>query len=657
MQKLISTIVLSLMIVLVGTGYSKEPPLSTEKPEDLVVILRILPDVSSSTLSYVANLSEPERYEPFGTKSYKEIARLRYGVINDKICELMRKFNPQLHSFNVKPKDTVYLPAGPRWSFKVKLRLPVGSSISQELVLQSGYAGEKNLSEFFKANPGLDTILDSLPTDMKLIFPYVARVVAFRLKPEYASNKKEIEKKLNGLHGIKNIQIIPSPKMTHSLTEAHLASIPTGNYSSSDSHNWHYANLLYKNDQILISRKQEALVAVLDTGIPHKNNDSRLYDGVLWKRKLAEMPADMEEDDQSDNVYGAEFLSHGLMGFPEDDHQTDEESYHGTHVAGLLAGSLLSEEARKQLKASMKLMILKVVDHAGNPDVWAILDAIIYANKNNANIVNMSFELEGVAECIADTLKSQKNTLFVVSAGNAHVGRGHNIDAPGISIYPAKCSANFQNVITVAAHDEDGKLAFFSNWGKNTVDLAAPGLHVESLRPGSTQMLSGTSQAAALVSLSAALLYSAGVVNAADIKQLLITSANYDPDLKNIVRSEGRLNSAKALAVLHEDVIRLNTGELIYGKLQNRDPLQILSLNSPLPLRNVRKIIFNYSIKNSQSADLILSFNEKRLPDRLDRFEQAFYPDIFPLKIKQNDGQIREILRSQASELVLSLSN
>jgi hypothetical protein len=154
--------------------------------------------------------------------------------------------------------------------------------------------------------------------------------------------------------------------------------------------------------------------------------------------------------------------------------------------------------------------------------------------------------------------------------------------------------------------------------------------------------------------LAAALLRAAGVRDPADIRQRLITSAEYDPDLKGKVRSAGRLNIAKALAVLRGDVVQLNTGELVCGTLLDRDPLQIYSLGSPLDFRQVRKIIFNYSKEDPQKADLILSFNKKCTPDGLERFEQTL--DIFPLRVRQTDGTVRSIERSEARDLILHRS-
>jgi hypothetical protein len=621
--------------------------------------LRILPDVSQQTLAYVASLAEPELYQPSGQKTYKQIAREKYGVFNDKIATLMKQFN-HLHSFDAVPSRTVYLPAGPRWSFEPEMMLPAGSNVSNELVLRSGYAGEKSLRLFMEKNPKWAKMLDRLPANVKLKLPFVAQLVSYRLKSDYASSRREIEKKLNGLQGIKDAMIMPPLRMTPSVAEAHLSSLPPEARPAAADRFWFYDRLFGKSRQIAIPRQNKVIVAVLDTGIPLERDDPRLYGPFLWKNE-GEIPDNNYDDDNNgyvDDVHGVDMCpGQNLRGFPRDDNDNGD-MYHGTHVAGLLAGILLPEELRKQVQDSLLLMILKVIDKNGEAHYGAITDAIFYATRpeQQANIVNMSFDMLEPHPLLEFLIRLRPTTLFVVAAGNDPLG-GLNLDSAAIQIYPAQYSRDIPNLITVAAHGADGKLAPFSHWGEKTVDLAAPGVDVESLKPqglqtGITQKLSGTSQATPLVSLAAALLCAAGVRDPADIRQRLITSAEYDPYLKGKVRSAGRLNIAKALAVLRGDVVQLKTGELICGTLLDRDPLQIQSLRSPLDFRQVRKIIFNYySEEDPQKADLILSFNKKSTPDELDRFQETL--EIFPLRVRQADGTVRSIERGEVQDLVL----
>jgi len=649
-----TSVIFAILVVLAWAGNSEAPPLPPNA-EPLVVSLRIGPDATKEALSYVAELAEPVDHQPSGDKTYKQIAREKYGVFNNKIKTLMEKFNSRVTSFDAKPQSPVLLPAGPHWKFQTETRVPKGSNVAQELTVRSGYAGKKTLEQFNAVNPKLANNLENLPPGEKVRLPYVASVVSFRLKPEYVSKKGEIEQKLNSLPGIKDARIHTPPRMTPSLTEAHMASLG-GTGSGDQAGFWPYRALFGRGNQISWPHVNRAVVAVLDTGIPTKNDEPRFYDrGILWTN-TEEVPENGKDDDNNgyvDDIYGVNMLSRDFRGFPEDDNNEGDATYHGTHVAGLLAGVLLPEESRKLVQDSLRLMILKVIEKNGDVDIGAVHEALAYADSYQVNIVNMSFEMDQRSPALEAFLKRQENVLVVVAAGNTQVGtlRGLNLDGQDITKYPAQCSTRFRHLITVAAHDANGKLAPFSNWGENTVDLAAPGVDVESLQPGKTQRLSGTSQATPFVSLAAALLYAAGVRKPAELRQRLLTAADYDPDLKGKVRSAGRLNIAKALAVIDKDVIQLTSGELVAGELLRLDPLQISTLPTPLELSKVRKIIFNYSKENAEKADLIVSSKPSCDPDGLERFEETL--DIFPLRIRQSNGTERLVERSQARDLVL----
>lgn len=133
------------------------------------------------------------------------------------------------------------------------------------------------------------------------------------------------------------------------------------------------------------------------------------------------------------------------------------------------------------------------------------------------------------------------DTLIVAAAGNDH----KNDDKK--PVYPA--SYPDANVIAVAATDDHDHLADFSNYGKKTVDLAAPGDSIGSTYTGGDYVyMSGTSMAAPLVAATAAMLRKQESAPVKTIRKLLLNNVDDKKKLKDKVASGGRLNVRRALA-------------------------------------------------------------------------------------------------------------
>jgi subtilisin family serine protease len=134
-----------------------------------------------------------------------------------------------------------------------------------------------------------------------------------------------------------------------------------------------------------------------------------------------------------------------------------------------------------------------------------------------------------------------KKTLFVIAAGND----GTNNDvAPA-----APANVKTDNAITVAATLGRTKLASFSNYGAQMVDIAAPGVGIVSSIPGGGYLqLSGTSQASPYVAnLAGRILDANPNLTPLDIKQVLMNTVDKKPFLAQKVRSEGIANPDRAL--------------------------------------------------------------------------------------------------------------
>jgi subtilisin family serine protease len=149
---------------------------------------------------------------------------------------------------------------------------------------------------------------------------------------------------------------------------------------------------------------------------------------------------------------------------------------------------------------------------------------------------------------VNETLKASKvlvttapNTLFVIAAGND----GTNNDELPTS--PANIKMN--NTITVAATLDYTKIASFSNYGDKMVDVAAPGVGIESSIPGNQYLtVSGTSQASPFVANVAGLLVDSNPnLSNSDLKKILIETSDYKDFMSGKVASKGIVNTNRAI--------------------------------------------------------------------------------------------------------------
>ena len=126
-----------------------------------------------------------------------------------------------------------------------------------------------------------------------------------------------------------------------------------------------------------------------------------------------------------------------------------------------------------------KLMTVKVLDDQGAGTTGAVAEGIRYAAANGARIINLSLEgnTDDPRMRAAVEAAAAANVLLVCSAGNS------GIDVDRQPVYPVAIAA--PNVVGVAATepDEGRGLPDFSNYGRLTVPVAAPGVEVISTPP------------------------------------------------------------------------------------------------------------------------------------------------------------------------------
>lgn len=200
----------------------------------------------------------------------------------------------------------------------------------------------------------------------------------------------------------------------------------------------------------------DVIVAVLDTGINYNHRDlaPNMWDG------------------------GFTYPNHGYN-FVDNNKDPMGLNGHGTHCAGIIGAKGNDAKGVVGVCWQVKLMAVRVLDAAGSGTLEDIAYGIVFAVENGAHIINAS--LGGPdADFMKDAVEYARDNgvIIVAAAGN---------EATNISTdsYPAAYGAEgYNNVISVAAVDQKGILADFSNYGTSWVDIAAPGVDILSSWPG-----------------------------------------------------------------------------------------------------------------------------------------------------------------------------
>lgn len=207
------------------------------------------------------------------------------------------------------------------------------------------------------------------------------------------------------------------------------------------------------------------------------------------------------------------------------------DASHGTHVAGIIAANRDNSLGIKGVAAPVKIMVIRAVPNGDERDK-DIANAIRYAVDNGARIINMSFgKAYSPDKTIVDEAvryAGEKGVLLVHAAGND----GKDIDTG--KNYPTKRFADTKktadNWLEVGASAWGSGNTFvgnFSNYGRKTVDVFAPGVDLYSSVPDSEyRSMSGTSMAAPVVSGIAALIMAYYPnLTASQVRDIIMTSS------------------------------------------------------------------------------------------------------------------------------------
>lgn len=301
------------------------------------------------------------------------------------------------------------------------------------------------------------------------------------------------------------------------------------------------ANISFTNARKLfdkIENKKEVIVAVIDTGIDYNHVDLR---DSMWinKSEIKDNGIDDDHNGYVDDYYGYNFCDNNSSTY-----SSVTADLHGTHTAGII----VAKHGNGGIKGiaydpHIKIMSLKVLNEGLYGKVPAFIEAIKYAEKNGAEICNISLGNFSDNQELATTIRDSR-MLFVTASGNGVNYQGYNIDEN--PVYPA--SLGYDNVISVANLDMNGNLHQSSNFG-TTVDVAAPGTFILSTLPGDKYgFLTGTSVSTPMVTAVAAMIKSAcPFLENNVIKNLIINSCDKRNSLTGKVKSDGSIDAYRAI--------------------------------------------------------------------------------------------------------------
>lgn len=217
-----------------------------------------------------------------------------------------------------------------------------------------------------------------------------------------------------------------------------------------------------------------------------------------------------------------------------------DKNGHGTLVSGIIGAIGDNGRGSRGVNGHVKILAVKFLDDSGVGSTANALKAIDYAIEKGAAVINASWGGTEYDPALFDAVKKagEQGVLFVAAAGN----NGKNNDTDRSPIYPA--SFRLPTLVSVAAYDNRDHLASFSNYGKETVHLGAPGVAVYGPSPGGYRFGEGTSFAAPFVAGGAALVksFSPGLTLQQLRERLFATTEPIHYYEKERSQTGGRLN-------------------------------------------------------------------------------------------------------------------
>jgi serine protease len=284
------------------------------------------------------------------------------------------------------------------------------------------------------------------------------------------------------------------------------------------------------------------VVFVIDTGVDYNHPD---LNANLW-RNPGEIPSNGIDDDGNgyvDDVYGIDTYYNDTDPFDGDGH--------GTHVSGTIGAIGNNNVGVVGVNWSVKIGHCKFLSDSGSGTTAGAISCLQYIlnlkqTGNPANDIiatNNSWGGGGFSQALHDAIKAHMNAgiLFIAAAGNAGANNDTALFLPASYYLP--------NMIAVAASNHTDAKAGFSNYGRRTVHVGAPGQDILSTVPGNSyDTFSGTSMATPHVTgLTALIKAQFPSFTWYQIRNRILATGDVTTGMQNVTISDRRINAYGAL--------------------------------------------------------------------------------------------------------------
>lgn len=295
---------------------------------------------------------------------------------------------------------------------------------------------------------------------------------------------------------------------------------------------WSYKEVQAYDAWNYTTGSRNVVVAIIDNGFDHFHPDLAKN---VWKNvdEVVNNGIDDDANGYIDDVWGWSFVpqdsnADGLIDEKEalgsndprppvlgfDSNETAGQIlHHGTVVAGIIGAVGNNSELGAGINWNVQLMNVRLLGNEGRGEATALERAIIYAVDNGADVINFSI----VSNTFSDAVKQaidyayEKGVVIVAAAGNG----GTSLNSAPLYPICADTADDVVKILGVSAIRQDRRIASFSNYGSDCIDITAPGVDINStLRYAPLQGFSdaygegwsGTSFATPFVSGTAALI-------------------------------------------------------------------------------------------------------------------------------------------------------